>query len=165
MLNILLFLVLNQNIEGKVVGVLDGDTIEVLDDRHFSHRIRLAEIDAPEKNQAFGNQAKMALSRKVFGENVKVELRQKDRYGRDIGLVLLDRRNINMEMVEEGYAWCYTQYSRDPRFRVAQNNAQLSRKGLWMDPYAVPPWEFRRAPKTNSSSKSSSKSSSTRRKK
>lgn len=170
MLSCILALLLSQNLEGKVVSILDGDTLEILDEKHFTHRVRLAEIDAPEKSQAFGNQAKAVLSNKTFFKHVTIINKGTDRYGRTLGVVMFGERNINMEMVEEGYAWWYKQYSHDPRYGTAQNNARLSKKGLWVDPYAVAPWDFRHPPKSTSSKSSSSKakssgSSSPRRKK
>ena len=107
----LLFLQLisSQIYDGKVVGVTDGDTITVLVGTE-QKKIRLAEIDAPEKSQAFGNLSKMMLSEKVFGKEVRVTVSNKDRYNRYVGKVTCNGRNVNEEMVKEGYAWHYKQY-------------------------------------------------------
>ena len=77
-------------LEGQVVGVLDGDTIDVLTTTKTQVRVRLAGIDAPEKRQAFGNVSKKELSDLVFGKQVTVEWRKKDRYGRTVGKVIND---------------------------------------------------------------------------
>ena len=159
MLAFILFLSISQDITGKVVGVIDGDTIEVLDQNNIPHKVRLAEIDAPEKNQPFGNQAKIALSNKVFNQEVVVKSKGKDRYGRTIGLVSLHVRNINLEMVEDGFAWWYKQYSHDPRFALAESRARMNKEGLWIQPYPVAPWDYRHKPTTKSTSKSGSNSS------
>ena len=143
-----LILLFDQSITGKVVGVTDGDTITVLTNDYQQHKIRLAEIDAPEKKQAYGTVAKNALSEKIFGETVTVDYKEKDRYGRIVGYVKLNNRNINLEMVEGGYAWRYNQYSHDPAFQIAQNNARTNNRGLWADPYQTAPWEFRKEQKS-----------------
>ena len=92
---------------GKVVSVADGDTITVLDDTKVQHKIRLAGIDAPERKQPFGQRAKEQLSDLVFGKTVQVETEKVDRYGRQIGKVLIDGRDANLAMVTSGMAWHY----------------------------------------------------------
>jgi micrococcal nuclease len=143
-----LILLFDQSITGKVVSIADGDTITVLTNDQQQYKVRLAEIDAPEKKQAYGTVAKNALAEKVFGETVTVQYTEKDRYGRIVGYVKLNNRNINMEMVEGGYSWRYSQYSRDTAFQIAQNNARSNNRGLWADPYPTPPWEFRKEQKS-----------------
>src|SRR5947207_2877932 len=86
---------------GKVVKVTDGDTIHVLLDKE-THKIRLLHIDAPESKQAFGTKAKQALSEKVFGKEVKVVWKERDRYKRILGDIYLGDRWINLEMVQDG---------------------------------------------------------------
>ena len=91
---------------GKVVGVSDGDTITVLDDMdQGKFRIRLDKIDAPEKKQAFGNKAKQFLSTLIFGKKVSIRFKSIDNYGRVLGVVSLDGKEINLVMVQNGYAW------------------------------------------------------------
>ena len=141
-----------ETIEGKVVGVHDGDTITLLTGNEIQHRIRLSEIDAPETSQAFGTQAKKQLSKKIFGKMVGVEYQGKDRYGRIIGKIYLGKigkRWINKEMVVEGFAWHYKQYSTDMKLAQAESIARVNRRGLWADNNPTPPWEFRRKPKAN----------------
>jgi endonuclease YncB( thermonuclease family) len=101
------------HLTGKVTAIADGDTITVLDSNRVQHKIRLDGIDAPESGQPFGTQAKKAISDKVFGREVNVVTTGQDRYGRTLGHVYLGNRWINRELVEEGWAWHYVQYSRD----------------------------------------------------
>lgn len=90
---------------GRVVAVLDGDTIEVLHHR-TTERIRLAGIDCPEKKQAFGQRAKQATSALSFGQHVTVLSAGKDRYGRTLGTVgLMDGTNLNYALVQQGWCW------------------------------------------------------------
>lgn len=134
---------------GKVVGIADGDTITVLDASNAQHKIRLAEIDTPEKSQAFGSRAKQALSEKIFGKTVTIQYDTKDRYGRIVGTVMLGERRINMEMVAEGWAWHYKQYSKSDELAGAETAARKDKLGLWADKDPTPPWEYRRGEKTD----------------
>jgi len=88
-----------QTITGKVVGVSDGDTITVLDEQKRQHKVRLDGIDAPESNQDFGSRVKQSLSGLVFGRVVTVISSKKDKYGRTLGKVTLDGKNINLEQI------------------------------------------------------------------
>jgi endonuclease YncB( thermonuclease family) len=142
--------VLAAELAGQVVGVLDGDTIEVLTLTKSQVRVRLAGIDAPEKGQAFGNAAKKALSDLVLGKPVIVEWQRKDRYGRMVGKVIVNGVDANLKMVEAGLAWHYKQYAKEQlpadraRYAKAEEDAGAEDAGLWRDKLPVPPWEFRK---------------------
>lgn len=129
--------------EGRVVGVSDGDTITVLVGGHEQIKVRLAEIDAPEKAQAFGQRSKQSLSDMAFGKTVRVEQRDVDRYGRVVGRVFTEGTDVNAEQVRQGMAWVYRQYARDTTLLTIEKEAREARRGLWSDPYPVPPWEYR----------------------
>ena len=137
--------------QGKVVGVSDGDTITVLDGSKIQHKVRLAGIDAPEKNQPYGQASKTHLSNLVFGKLVTIETQKLDRYKREIGMVLSDGKDINLAQIEAGMAWHYKQYQRDQSpadrrlYSDTERVAQLTRKGLWADKSPIPPWEFRKS--------------------
>ena len=134
---------------GKVVGVLDGDTIDVLTPVKALVRVRLAGIDAPEKKQAFGNVSKQTLSDLVFSREVVVEWRKKDRYGRIVGKVLVDGIDMDLKMVTAGMAWHYKQYAKEQSatdresYASAEDAARAKRVGLWRDKDPIPPWTFR----------------------
>jgi endonuclease YncB( thermonuclease family) len=125
--------------------VSDGDTLTVRDKHNQTHRIRLADIDAPEQAQAFGTQAKLRLSEKVFNQDVTVRWQEKDQYGRIAGHVILDGNDVNCELVAEGYAWHYKFHSRDRDLAAAEAKARQQKLGLWRDKNRTPPWDFRRA--------------------
>jgi micrococcal nuclease len=132
-------------ITGKVVSVSDGDTITVLTAAKEQVKVRLYGIDAPESKQAFGNRAKQELSGLVFGKVAAVEVKQKDRYGRTVGLVNVNGVPVNEEMVRLGFAWWYRDYAkRDVGLAKAEVEAKTAKRGLWADKAPVPPWEFRR---------------------
>jgi endonuclease YncB( thermonuclease family) len=132
-------------LDGRVVAVADGDTITVLDDAKQQHRIRLAEIDAPEKKQDFGARSKESLAELVFNQRVRVVETARDRYGRTVGVVFAGPQNVNLEQVKRGMAWAYLAYATDPVYAQAENEARRSRLGLWTKPNAVPPWEYRKS--------------------
>ena len=133
------------NSTGKVVGITDGDTIKVLINNR-EEKIRLAEIDAPEKGQPYGSKAKQVLSDLAFSKTVTVRVITTDRYGRTVARVYVDDLDVNAAMVEEGAAWVYTAYSTDSLFPQLQALAQAEKRGLWgLSEYEqVPPWEWRR---------------------
>lgn len=133
------------DLAGTVIGVVDGDTIDVLADGR-PVRVRLAEIDAPERRQAYGTKARQALAELAFRRVVAVVDEGRDRYGRMIGTVTVDGgRNVNLAMVTAGFAWAYTRYVVHPAYPAAQEAARAARRGLWADPHPTPPWTFRRS--------------------
>ena len=136
-------------IEGRVVSVADGDTITVLDADKVQHKIRLAGIDAPEKRQAFGNRSKESLSELTYDKTVTVETDKRDKYGRQVGKVLVNGRDVNLVQVQRGFAWFYRQYQREQSsfdrkaYSDAEDAARAARRGLWVDVEPVPPWDYR----------------------
>lgn len=129
---------------GEVVGVADGDTITVLRDNE-QVKVRLAEIDAPEKAQPFGNKSKQALSVLVHGKAVLVIEQGHDRYKRTIGRVYQGDVDVSAEQIKQGMAWVYRKYSKDVSLLPLEDEAKAQRLGLWADAKPVSPWEWRRA--------------------
>jgi len=100
-------------LNGRVVGLSDGDTVTVLDASNTQFKIRLMGIDAPEKKQAFGNRSKESLSALIFNKQVSVEYNKKDKYGRIVGKIFVDGADANLEQVKAGMAWHYKQYQKE----------------------------------------------------
>lgn len=151
-----------ETITGRVVGVADGDTVTVLDADRTQHKIRVAGIDAPEKNQAFGQRSKASMSDLVFGKDVVVKSNKRDRYGRLVGKVLVavpycavstcpKTLDAGLAQITAGMAWWYRQYAREQSaedastYEVAEQAARDRRVGLWRDAHPVAPWDWRRA--------------------
>ena len=130
---------------GRLVGIIDGDTIEVLHNNR-AERIRLSGIDCPEKGQAFGKRAKQAASELVFGKEVTLQTIGKDKYGRTIADVLLgDGTNVNQQLVKEGWCWWYRKYAPgNTTLEGLEKDAREAKKGLWADAQPVPPWKWRK---------------------
>ena len=148
-------------ITGKVVGVSDGDTITVLQDR-TQYKIRLYGIDCPEFHQDFGTRAKQFTSDQVFKKTVRVVQKDMDRYGRVVGIVYAGDICLNEEIVRSGFAWMYQQYCKEPvcqEWKAIEAQVRESRIGLWSHPDPIPPWDYRRgvretSPKVTGSSQS-----------
>ena len=142
-----------ETLQGRVVGVMDGDTVKVLDAANTQWKIRLVGIDAPEKNQAFGTKSKEHLSDLVYNKQVTIEYSKKDRYGRTLGKILVDGIDANLEQVKAGLAWHYKQYAKEQTpddqslYSSAETQAKSAKRGLWVDAYPTPPWEFRHTKK------------------
>ena len=135
--------VLAADFTGRVAGISDGDTISVMHGTR-AEKVRLNGIDCPEKRQAFGQRAKQFTSKLAFGKDVTVTTFGHDKYGRTIGDVLLpDGRTLNRELVKAGLAWWYEKYSKDTVLRDLQEEARLAKRGLWVYPDPVAPWEWR----------------------
>jgi len=131
---------------GRVVKVADGDTITILTENFKQVKIRLHGIDCPESSQDFGTRAKQFTSELCFGKTVKVEALDTDRYGRTIGLVILpDGKVLNKELLRAGLAWHYKHYDKSQEFADLETAAKSKKAGLWVQPNAIAPWEFRRA--------------------
>ena len=155
---------------GRVVRVDDGDTITVLasggtrpvasSNRRRSgvlvggiersdsapaveHKIRLHGIDAPESGQAYGNAAKSHLSNLVAGRNVRVKWKSRDKYGRILGVVYVDDKDVNLEMLKAGFAWHYKRFDSTPAYVHAERAARTAKQGLWVDKNPIQPELFR----------------------
>ena len=138
--------VFGYTIEGKVVAITDGDTIKVKTSRNKVEKIRLAQIDTPEKKQPWGQKAKQALSNKIFGKQVKVDIVTTDRYGRLVGTVWYVGDDINRAMVREGHAWVYRKYAKDKSLFDDESYARSMGLGLWSlpDNQRQAPWKWRK---------------------
>lgn len=127
------------------VTVLDGDTIIVATTEN-EYRIRLEHIDAPEKHQDFGQDAKLYLENEINSQKVylSVDLNGATTYDRFIGtLYTEDGISINKKMVAAGYAWWYRKYSDDPSYEVWETAARKQHLGLWTSDYPIAPWMYR----------------------
>ncbi|KEY17967.1 thermonuclease family protein [Kaistella antarctica] len=133
-------------IEGKIVGVKDGDTVVILLEGNIQKTLRLAEVDCPENGQPFGKNAKKFTSEMVFGKMVTFVETDTDRYGRSIAKIYYDNNKyLSEELIRAGYGWWYYHYSKDKSLENLEHNAKQNRLGLWQDENAIAPWDYRRA--------------------
>jgi endonuclease YncB( thermonuclease family) len=131
---------------GDVVKIADGDTLTLLTADKEQVKIRLAEIDTPERKQPYYQKAKQALADRVFRETIAVEIIDWDRYGRAVGKISLNGEHVNAWMVAEGHAWVYRKYSDDPKMLELETAAREKKLGIWglSESEQMPPWEWRR---------------------
>ncbi|MGY4847939.1 thermonuclease family protein [Pasteurella multocida] len=135
----------SRSIPCQVIGITDGDTLTCLLQNKKSLRVRLAEIDAPEKNQPFGTKSKQFLTKLVYKKPVQLRILGKDHYQRTLAVVYnAQHENMNIEMVKSGMAWAYPRYNHDPMYLRAQQAAMKARLGLWQDTPPIPPEQWRR---------------------
>lgn len=129
---------------GRVTKVVDGDTFDILNNNEVT-RIRLFGIDAPERGQPFNRRARQFVDSLIAGKQLRVVVRDKDRYGRVVGDAYLpEGTHINAAIVEAGFAWQFTQFSTDAHIAALERTARERRRGLWQDTQPTPPWEFRK---------------------
>ena len=141
----------------QVVRIVDGDTIQVIDSNGIKFKIRLLGIDTPETKQRFGYESSLSLKKIIDGKSVIIISKPEKnkpytlgRYKRIIGKIILNGKDINLEMVQKGMAWHYKKYikSQNVEDRQSYNNAEqdarLNKIGLWSDVNPVAPWEWRK---------------------
>jgi len=133
-----------------VVGISDGDSIVVVDKNKKRERVRLATIDAPENGQAFGKPSKQSLSEMIYKKHVRLEIQERDRYGRIVAQVYIGELNASVEQLKRGFAWHYVAHARDQDpvdrelYKRTAHAARVARRGLWKDENPTPPWDYRK---------------------
>jgi endonuclease YncB( thermonuclease family) len=136
---------ISQTYTGKVIGIKDGDTVVVLDSLHYQTTLRLAEVDCPEKNQAFGTKAKQFTSDEIYLKQIKYIVTDIDRYGRSIAKIYYDNNKyLSEEIIRNGFGWQYKKYSTSKLLAKLEEEARKNKKGLWIDPNPIYPSDFRR---------------------
>lgn len=150
--------ILAESLAGRVVDILDGATLTVMDKARARHTVRLVAIDAPEARQPFGKEARQHLAERIAGKEVTVAWRTRDRYGRVLGKVLMPAadcascsptRDAGLAQLEAGLAWWYREDRREQSledqgyYEYAEFDAKARRIGLWRDAAPMPPWEWR----------------------
>lgn len=127
----------------EVIRIADGDTLTLLVDNK-PLKIRLANIDAPEKKQPFGQRSKQSLSDICWKKDAEYQAQSIDRYGRTVAVVTCSGVEANRKQVERGMAWVYVKYNRDWALVRIEQTARNRAVGLWGDPHAKPPWDWRK---------------------
>lgn len=129
-----------------VVSIIDGDTIKVLDHNNHQLKVRLANIDAPERKQPYGRVSSKTLADMIGNQYVNLECPNKDRYNRWICSITFQGIDINKAMVEYGSAWVYRRYYSGTEYIEAEEFAKTHNLGLWsLSEYEkIPPWQWRK---------------------
>jgi micrococcal nuclease len=132
---------------GKVIKITNGDTFTILLDNKTSLKIRMNGIDAPEKKQDDFKNSKQFLSNLIFGKRIKIIGTSTDKYKRTLADIFVEEEWINLKMVVAGFAWHYKKYSTNNELSIAESNARKNKNGIWKNPNAIAPWEFRKSQK------------------
>lgn len=132
----------------RIVGVVDGDTIDVEADIGGQRvRVRLYGIDAPEKRQPGGETAKSFVFSFLFqAVNVEPQGKTPDKYGRIVAIVYLSgSESLQVALLQAGFAWVWPRYCRNcSEWQSLQDAARMAGRGIWADSEPVPPWVWRR---------------------
>ncbi|MDA8954243.1 thermonuclease family protein, partial [Pseudomonadales bacterium] len=140
---------MGQTLFGKVTRVVDGDTIAFKVHDGPIEKVRLADIDTPERDQPWGTEATTALRQWSMSKPARIEVVDTDRYGRLVATLWVDDENINRRLVKEGHAWVYRKYLRDTSLIKLEARAKLTRTGLWSSNKAIKPSDWRRGQRSN----------------
>ena len=142
-------------LQGRAVKISDGDTFDLLSsNEQRTIRIRLHGVDCPERGMDYARVAKESLGELLRDQRLRVVAVDSDRYGRVVGDVYTTNGTwVNLELVERGMAWHYTDYSSDQRLAGAERKARAARLRLWSQPQPVAPWEWRRAKRSGGAKK------------
>lgn len=137
-----------QTLTGKVVAITDGDTFKLLTADSTLVKVRLANIDCPEKKQPFSAKAKEFTSNAIFGKTVTINILKTDRYRRYISNVIYnDSLSLCHQLVKNGLAWHFVRYSKDTTLQQLEDKAKEDKVGLWQDINPIAPWEWRASKK------------------
>lgn len=131
-------------LSGRVVSVIDGNTVELLADDNESYKITLFGIDSPELGQEFGDKAQKFLQKMTLDKKVHVKIQGKDRWGNRLGIILIEGKiDPRFELLEAGLAWTA---ERNPieELESLKEKARGKGKGLWKEKDPTPPWTYRR---------------------
>ena len=130
----------------RAVYISDGDSFTCLSGNNKRIKVRLLGIDAPENGQAYANKAKQQLVNRIHQQPVTLKIDGIDQYSRRLATVYDSRqRNVNLLMVESGYAWAYRFYKKDQQYQTAQQLAKIKKSGLWQDKNPQEPYLWRKA--------------------
>ena len=143
LLVIVLLMFLSTNEENIVKNIPDGDTINIERDG-LKVKVRLAEVDCPEKDQPYGKEAREFVKKFLEGKKIYINAIEQDRYGRTIARIRANNDDLGETLIENGYAWVYTSYSKNKKLMLLQESAKRMKVGLWQDPDPIPPWKWRK---------------------
>lgn len=136
----------DNQINGKVVAIYDGDTYQLLTSNQQTIKVRMEGIDAPEREMPFHQVSQKYLSQLIFQKDVILIKTGEDQYGRSLGFTYLsDGTDINLMMLQSGMVWHYKRYNNEVIYAKAEQKAKEEKLGLWQDQHPTPPWSFRKS--------------------
>ncbi|MCI5145136.1 MAG: nuclease [Candidatus Electrothrix sp. AR3] len=137
--------------QGKVVKVLDGDSLKIKRGKELVE-VRLYGVDCPEWDQAYGKKAKEFTKEQLLHKRVEVDPMDTDSYGRTVAMVSSSGKMINRQVVRAGLAWYYKKYCKKKPFcselNTLEKEAKKQRRGLWQEKKPTAPWKWRKKQKS-----------------
>lgn len=145
----------NNQLVGLVVGVMDGDTYDLLTENKRKIRIRMHGIDAPEKGMPFNKVSKKFLSDLIFNKKVSIIITDEDKHGRVVAKTFTpDGKECGEELLKAGLAWHYKKYNSEKKLAELEIEARRKKIGIWSEPNPIAPWEIRKLHRKGISTKS-----------
>ncbi len=127
----------------EITYFYDGDTVKI-NDVGYEYKLRITNIDAPERNQTYGKKSRRALMDFCAEATIHVAISGYDKYGRKLGKLLCNQQDVSKHMVKYGHAWFIKRYSKDYSLAVLQDKARKNKLGLWQSQQPTPPWVWRK---------------------
>ena len=127
----------------EITYFYDGDTVKI-NDNGQEFRLRINDIDAPEKNQSYGKKSRRALMSLCEHGEFQAQISGQDKYGRKLGKLVCHGEDASLYMVKNGFAWFYAHYSKDGNLAFAQQQARNNGLGLWHVEQPTEPWVWRK---------------------
>ncbi|HQN65743.1 MAG TPA: thermonuclease family protein [Methylophilus sp.] len=121
----------------------DGDTVKI-NDNGQTFKLRITDIDAPERNQTYGLKSRRALMKLCTRADIRYQISGVDKYQRKVGKLQCNQQDVSLYMVQNGHAWFADHFSSDYTLYLAQKEAQQAKLGLWQDSKPSPPWLWRK---------------------
>ncbi len=132
------------SITGKVIKIYDGDTFRIDTKKMEEYKIRISDIDCPEKNQSYGIEAKNFLTKKILNKTVLIKNIKRDKYNRIIGLVIYDKnKDLGRDILESGFAWVW-KFSKNVPYKRIESQARKKKIGLWKKNHPIDPYNWRK---------------------
>ena len=127
----------------EITYFYDGDTVKIVD-AGFEYKLRITDIDAPERNQAYGKKSRRALMQLCSGASIYAAISGTDKYGRKLGKLRCNNQDVSTYMIQNGHAWFYERYSMDGSLLYQQQQARTNKLGLWKSKKPMQPWVWRK---------------------
>lgn len=127
----------------EIVTFYDGDTVKIRD-ASDTYKLRITDIDAPERNQQYGKTARRALIKLCKNADIQLQLTGIDRYQRKLGKMSCNQQDVSSFMVKDGHAWFNARYSNNGMLAQAEQSARAQGLGLWKNKHPTPPWQWRK---------------------
>ncbi|WP_185854718.1 thermonuclease family protein [Blattabacterium cuenoti] len=135
---------IGSSITGKVIKIYDGDTFRIETKKMEEYKIRISDIDCPEKNQSYGIEAKNFLTKKILNKTVLIKNLKRDKYNRIVGLVIYDKnKDLGKDILESGFAWIW-KFSKNVPYKKIESQARKKKIGLWKKKNPIDPYNWRK---------------------